>query len=405
MKTLYLDLSMGAAGDMLTAALLELLPDPGAFVEKLNAAGIEGVEYIREKAEKCGITGTHVTVSVHGEEESEDMHSHHGHEHEHDHAHGHRHHSHSSLHGIGHIVEHLNIGEKTKNDIMNVYKIIADAESRVHGKPVDEIHFHEVGTMDAVADITAVCLLIEELSPAKIIASPVCTGFGHVHCAHGILPVPAPATANILEGLPTYSGDIEGELCTPTGAALIKYFVNEFGSRPVSVIEKTGYGMGRKDFEKANCVRAFLCETTDEQSEVFELACNLDDMTAEDIAFAADRLLDGGALDVYTIPAGMKKSRPGTILCALCNETDKNALINIFFKYTTTLGVRETAVKRYTLTRETGEVTTPYGAVRYKKSQGFGTEKFKFEADDLMKIAKEQNLTLDEIRAIAEKSK
>ena len=236
-------------------------------------------------------------------------------------------------------------------------------------------------------------------------ASPVCTGFGHVHCAHGILPVPAPATANILEGVPSYSGSTEGELCTPTGAALLKYFVSSFGERPVSTVIATGYGMGRKDFEKANCVRAFLCESGNNEDFVYELSCNIDDMTAEDIAFAAQRISEGGALDVYTEQIGMKKSRAGTKLSALCKEADKENIIRLFFRFTSTLGVRETPVRRYTLSREEGAAVTPYGEVRYKKSSGYGTEKFKFEYDDLAKIAFGRNLTLDEVRQIAEKAK
>ena len=202
MRTLYLDCGMGAAGDMLTAALSELLPDQDAFFEKMNALGIPGVHFEKEKTQKCGITGTHSKVTVNGEEEeSLDVHDHHhdheDHHHDHDHAHG-AHHHHSSLHDIEHIVrDHLPVSDRVKDDIMAVYQLIAQAESAAHGVPVDQIHFHEVGTMDAVADITAVCMLMEELSVDQVIVSPVHVGSGKVRCAHGILPVPAPATAYI----------------------------------------------------------------------------------------------------------------------------------------------------------------------------------------------------------------
>ena len=164
--------------------------------------------------------------------------------------------------GIEHIVrDHLDLSEKVKNDIMSVYGIIADAESKAHGVPVTEIHFHEVGTMDAVADVTAVCMLMDMIQPDKVTSTAVNVGGGTVKCAHGILPVPAPATANILEGIPSYSGDIKSELCTPTGAALLKHFADGFGDMPEMAVAKTGYGMGTKDFERANCVRIMLGET------------------------------------------------------------------------------------------------------------------------------------------------
>ncbi|MBQ5758101.1 MAG: DUF111 family protein, partial [Clostridia bacterium] len=190
MKTLYLDCSMGAAGDMLTAALLELLPDPDAFVERLNGLAIPGVEFRREKTQKCGITGTHMSVMMHGKEESPHMHgdsnAHSDGKADHDHAHVHEHHG---MHEITHIVEDLKLPATVKADILDVYGLIAEAESHVHGKPVDDIHFHEVGTMDAVADITAVCLLMHEICPDETVVSPVHVGCGQVRCAHGILPV------------------------------------------------------------------------------------------------------------------------------------------------------------------------------------------------------------------------
>lgn len=262
MKTLYLDCGMGAAGDMLTAALVELLPDPSAFIAELNGLGLPGVEIVQEKAEKCGIAGTHISVKIHGEEEG-GHHHHHEHGHEHSHSHGHAHHHHSGMHDIEHIVSGLPVSEKVKADILAVYGQIAQAESKAHGVPVQEIHFHEVGTLDAVADITAVCMLMEKLNVDQVVASPVHVGSGHVHCAHGILPVPAPATATILQGVPIYGGGVKGELCTPTGAALLKHFVSMFGNMPVMTVSAIGYGMGKKDFAAANCLRAMLGESAE----------------------------------------------------------------------------------------------------------------------------------------------
>ena len=445
MKTLYLECGMGAAGDMLTAALLELMPDPDAVVAELNGLGIPGVQFSKEAMSKCGIGGTHMTVRVHGEEESEEMfhhhHEHHDHPHEHEHSHesachehhdhlhehedhehthehhhehahehthehthehgdaGHTHHHHSSLHDIEHIVcGHLNIPEQVKQDVMAVYGLIAEAESHAHGVPVTEIHFHEVGTMDAVADITAVCLLMNKIAPDQVIVSPVHVGSGHVHCAHGILPVPAPATAYILNGVPMYGGAVKGVLCTPTGAALLKHFATRFGDMPVMRTEAIGYGMGKKDFEQANCIRAMLGETEDAGDSVLQLECNVDDMTAEELGFAMEAILAVGALEVYTVAAGMKKSRPGTLLSVLCHEAEKEKLVRVIFQNTTTIGVREHACSRYTLKRSFETVQTPYGEVQKKISSGYGVTREKYEYEDLARIAREQGMSLEEVR-------
>ncbi len=396
MKTLYLECSMGAAGDMLTAALLELLPDPEAAIEELNALGIPGVTFRREAVEKCGIGGTHVTVLVHGEEETEEMLHHHAHTHD---GEAHTHHHHSGLHEIEHIVcDHLKLPAQVQQDVLAVYKLIAEAESHAHGVPVTEIHFHEVGTMDAIADVTAVCLLMHRIAPEQVLASPVHVGSGHVHCAHGILPVPAPATAYILKGVPMYGGAVQGELCTPTGAALLKHFAVRFGEMPVMRTEKIGYGMGRKDFEQANCIRAMLGETEDSGDRVVKLECNVDDMTAEALGFALEEVLAAGALEAYTTPVGMKKSRPGTIFSLLCREEDREKLLRVMFRHTTTIGVRESICKRYTLTRRFETVQTSCGEVQKKISSGYGVIREKYEYEDLARIAREQKLSLAEVR-------
>lgn len=407
MKTLYLDCSMGAAGDMLAAALLELLPDPDAFVAELNALAIPDVKFSRETSVKCGITGTHLQVTVHGEEEGAHDHHHaHSHDHHHDHAHAHHHdhahihHHHASLHNIEHIVRgHLSLPTTVADNVMAVYRLIADAESKAHGKPVSEIHFHEVGTMDAIADITAVCLLMHRLAPDEIIVSPVHIGSGQVHCAHGILPVPAPATATILQDVPIYGGSVQGELCTPTGAALLKHFANSFGDMPVMRTSAIGYGMGQKDFPAANCVRALLGERSDASNDVIELCCNIDDMTGEAIGYAFDKLFAAGALDVYTIPIGMKKSRPGHLLHVICREADKDALVRALFAHTTTIGIRENRFRRYTLDRRIETIETVDGPVRRKCSTGYGVSREKFEHDDLARIADAQGLSLREAEA------
>ena len=410
MRNLYLDCSMGAAGDMLTAALLELLPDPDGFLARLNGLGIPGVTYRAVPSFKCGVRGTHMVVEVNGEEEHEYLHAL-QHAHHHSHAdHGHTHeaehsHPHSGMHEIRHIVEDLSIPESVKKDILTVYGLIAEAESHVHGVPVEQIHFHEVGAMDAVADVTAVCLLLAELQPDRIVASPVHVGAGQVRCAHGILPVPAPATAYLLRDIPIYSGQIQSELCTPTGAALLKHFADSFGPMPVMRAGAIGYGMGKKDFEAANCVRALLGETEQEHKTVTELRCNLDDMTAEDVSFAVDRLFAAGAREVFTVPVGMKKSRTGLLLVVVCVNEDKEKRLRTIFRFTTTLGIREYITPRYTLSREIREIETPLGVIREKVASGYGVERSKYEHDDLALAAKKSGMTLNEVRAAADEAK
>ena len=422
MKTLYLECTMGAAGDMLTAALLELTEDRQAFIDKMNALGLPGVTVVAEPAVKCGITGTHMKVTVNGaEEESEDVHDGHHHEHHHDHDHEHHHdhdhdhhhdhdhehhhdhdhehhHHHASVADIEALIDGLKVSDKVKADAKAVYALIADAESRVHGRPVSEIHFHEVGTMDAAADVIGVCLLMEQLAPEQVIASPVHTGSGHVHCAHGILPVPAPATALLLEGIPSYGGQVKGELCTPTGAALLRYFASRFGDRPVMATAAVGYGMGKKDFEQANCLRAFLGESEGQREQITKLECNLDDMTGEEIGFALEQLFKAGARDAWTQAVGMKKSRPGVLLSVVCLPEDADGLAAVMMKYTSTLGIRRQDLSRYTLLRGIETVGTPYGEVRVKRASGMGVERAKPEYDDLAALAEMHGVPLETIR-------
>ena len=405
---------MGAAGDMLAAALFELLDDKEAFLRTINSAGIPGVSVSVESSVKCGIVGTHFTVSIDGVEEDEchghehhheHTHEHeHCHEHEHEHAHGHDEHEHEHHHTHTHrsmeeiegIVSSLVLPEAVKTQIIDVYGLIAEAESAAHGRPVSEIHFHEVGTMDALADISSVCLLMDMLKADRVLASPIHVGSGHVHCAHGILPVPAPATAYILKGVPIYGGKINGELCTPTGAALLRKYVSSFGEMPAMTVGRIGYGMGKKDFEAANCVRALLGETADGRDSIVELSCNLDDMTPERIGFAMDVLFSEGALEAYTIPIGMKKSRPGVMLCVICREEEREKMVGLVFRHTTTLGIRENRSRRYTLQRRIEEIETSCGTVRVKLSSGYGVEKRKIEYDDLARIAREKGISIEE---------
>ena len=414
MSVLYLDLGMGAAGDMLSAALFELLSgkEQEDYLSAMNHLELDGVSVQAERSEKCGITGTHMTVLVNGSEEADVP------DHAHTHVHAHHHHALAEIHKV---IGSLNLPDAVKADVQQVYRLLAEAESHAHGVEVEQIHFHEVGEKDAVTDIVSACLLMRMIHPDKVIASPVATGSGTVRCAHGLLPVPAPATAYILKEMqiPCLSGTESGELLTPTGAALTGFFANAFGKMPEMTINGIGYGMGKKDFSRANCVRALLGQTTSEEDEpngirdeVSELSCNLDDMTPEDLSFAMNQLFEAGALDVFTTPAGMKKSRPGIVLSALCHREQKASVIKAFFTYTTTLGIREKICQRYimkssfetvTLSRADFGTSAPEdrqktASIPVKISKGYGTVQRKPEFEQVAEAAETFGVPTAEVR-------
>ena len=414
MRVLYLDLGMGAAGDMLSAALFELLSrkEQEDYLSAMNHLELDGVSVQAERSEKCGITGTHMTVLVNGSEEADVP------DHAHTHVHAHHHHALAEIHKV---IGSLNLPDAVKADVQQVYRLLAEAESHAHGVEVEQIHFHEVGEKDAVTDIVSACLLMRMIHPDKVIASPVATGSGTVRCAHGLLPVPAPATAYILKEMqiPCLSGTESGELLTPTGAALTGFFANAFGKMPEMTINGIGYGMGKKDFSRANCVRALLGQTTSEEDEpngirdeVSELSCNLDDMTPEDLSFAMNQLFEAGALDVFTTPAGMKKSRPGIVLSALCHREQKASVIKAFFTYTTTLGIREKICQRYimkssfetvTLSRADFGTSAPEdrqktASIPVKISKGYGTVQRKPEFEQVAEAAETFGVPTAEVR-------
>ncbi|MDR0445755.1 MAG: nickel pincer cofactor biosynthesis protein LarC [Oscillospiraceae bacterium] len=432
---LYLECNMGAAGDMLMAALYELLPEPEAFLDKMRSLGLPGIEIFAEKSVKCGITGTHMRVTARGTEETQetdaepthnhDTHNHdthaHGHSHDHGHTHDHTHnhththdhnhthdheHEHTHDHGLTYpeilrIIKALPLPERVISDALAVYALLAEAESEVHGVQIEQVHFHEVGALDALADIVGVCLLIDMLGVTDISASPVHVGTGFVRCAHGLLPVPAPATALLLRDIPIYGGAVRGELCTPTGAALLRRFVSRFGDMAPMKTAKIGYGMGTRDLERCNCVRAFLSspESPDgARDEIAELRCNLDDMTGEEIGFAAEALTDAGALDVFLTPVYMKKNRPATLFTVLCRTEDKEKFTQLIFKYTTTLGVRYETPGRAILTRTEATRETSLGAVRVKRSEGYGVAREKAEYDDIARLARENGIAPRDVR-------
>ena len=296
----------------------------------------------------------------------------------------------------------FDLPQAVRDRAMEVYGRIAQAESAAHGVAVGEVHFHEVGALDAVMDVTGVCYLMHLLAPEAVWASPVTVGSGTVRTAHGLLPVPAPATARLLEGVPVVSGDIAAELCTPTGAALLRAFAGGFGPMPEGVVRGCGYGCGTKDFPRANCLRAFWLDTAETgagpNDTVTELKANIDDMTGEELGQAMEALLEAGALDVSYVPLQMKKHRPGALLLCLCRPAEAHRLAREILRLTSTFGVRRTDCLRYALAVTRDEVETPLGTVARKTGTGWGIVKSKPEYADLAAIAREKGVSLAEVR-------
>ncbi len=384
MKTLYLECNAGASGDMILGALTDLLKDPFEFKQMIESAGIPGVAAEVEVDEQSAVAGIRVHIKVDGVEEGDGNET-----------------SHRDSRVLGDVVSligELNVSDMVKDDASQIYRIIAEAESNVHGKPVSEVHFHEVGALDAIADIVGVCMLIERLSPAQIIASSLRTGFGSVKCAHGILPVPAPATAYILRGMPVYAGDEEGEFTTPTGAAIVRHFAEKYGQMPLMKFDDVGYGLGKKTFRTANMVRAYFGDVDGIMPTVKEISCNIDDMTPEDIGGIVDLLMASGALDATIASAVMKKSRPGFILSCICREEDADDLATVILAHTSSIGLRMHTCERYEMASSFITYRTDFGDVRIKISEGYGLRKWKPEYKDLVKAAVANGVTVDEVR-------
>lgn len=381
---LYFECNMGAAGDMIASALVDLFDDKQAVVDELNCLSLPHTEITCETKTQNGISGAHLNIVIKGETETPEK------EHEHSHSHSHR-----NLNDIFEIIKSLNVSEKVKADVKEIYGIIAKAEASAHNTEVSEVHFHELGMLDAVADITVCAYLIERLNPERILCSPINVGNGTVKCAHGILPVPAPATAKILVGVPFYKSDIQTELCTPTGAAILKYYTNEFCETPTFAdTKRIGTGAGTKELEQANIIRVFEFEG----KSVTELSCNIDDMTGEEAGYAAEKMMKEGALDCFITPVIMKKGRPAYLFTVLCKSEHSEKFAKLIFKHTTTIGIRKYTPSRYTLDREIKED----GGVRIKRSEGYGISREKIEFEEIKKLADEKDISVFEARKILE---
>jgi len=350
-RILYFDCFSGISGDMTIGALLDLGLDQARLLNDLTSLGLDGYRLAISKKTVGGISATDFDVITDGHESGK--------------AHVHRH-----LSDIVRIINAAGIDTAAKSLSIQIFETLARAEAAVHNLSIDQVHFHEVGAIDSIIDIVGTAICITLLQPDRILASPLHVGSGTVTCAHGVLPVPAPATLKILESVPIYATDIRGELVTPTGAAIIKNLAAEFVPLPPLTIEKTGYGTGKREFGHFNALRVIsgissLNSCTSLEYPVL-LETNIDDMNPETYSYLLPLILEKGALDVYLTNVTMKKGRPGIQLSVLCRAEDTGLFETILYNETTTLGIRRQTIARSTLDRTTMTVKTPFGKVVVK---------------------------------------
>ncbi|SDN61954.1 hypothetical protein SAMN05518871_106158 [Psychrobacillus sp. OK028] len=436
MKLLYLDCQSGISGDMTLSALIDLGADIDYIKEHLENLPIDPFTISVKQVDKRGISSkllnlqfdeipfeehthsqehSHTHDHTHSQEHShthEHTHSHqheHTHSHQHDHSHSHvhshthdehHHHSHRKASTILDMIKNSKLPIRVKERSLAVFQAIAEAEGKVHGMDPNEVHFHEVGAMDSIIDIIGVCLALESLNVSKVVASPVPTGHGKIMIAHGLYPIPAPATAELLKGVPLADFHVRGELTTPTGAGFLKALASEYGYMPSLTIENIGYGAGKKDFEHPNVLRAILFNNIENQQreKVVVLECQLDDSTGETLGYVMEKILEQGALDVYFTPVSMKKSRPGILITILTKEEKASILEELLLRETSTFGVRRSEWSRRILTREFKTIETIYGKIIVKIGILEGQIlKVSPEYEDVKKAALQSNVPLVDI--------
>lgn len=421
MKIAYFDCFSGISGDMTLGALVDLGLDPDLLRDELAKLKLEEYELSFTKAEKHSIVGTKAHVDLNGHEhghkhESEHGHSHeHESEHEHGHEHGHEHshddkppknHGHTrNLSDIRKLIEDSDLSDEIKAKSLSIFVRLGEAEAKVHGTTIDEVHFHEVGAVDAIVDIVGAVIGLSIMGIEKIYSSPLSLGSGFTRSSHGVIPVPAPATMGLLTGIPTRQTEIRGELVTPTGAAIISALAEGFGPAPEMVIDKVGYGCGTKDLpQQPNLLRVILGHTADdyETDTIKVIETNIDDMSPQVYDLLMDKLLEMGALDVFLTPIAMKKNRPAIKLTVLANSPQLQDVCACILAETTTMGVRIYEARRQKLAREMVEVDTEYGKVSVKLGKiGDDVIKILPEYDDCKRIAKEKNIPIMKIHQAA----
>jgi hypothetical protein len=386
LKILYFDCFSGISGDMILGAMLDAGIDEGLLRRELAKLPIDGYELQITKKQKNGITGTDVDVVLH----------------HHEHEAGNHHHEHRNLHDIEHIIDASALDDDIKQTAKGIFMRLAQAEAHIHGTSLDQIHFHEVGAVDSIIDITGAAICFHALKPDAVYASPLNVGSGFVKCQHGLLPVPAPAALELLRGVPIYSTDIAAELVTPTGAAVLSHICRQFGPMPLMNVERIGYGLGKRDLDIPNALRIIVGEQpSSRRDEVAVLECNIDDMNPELYGYAMDKLFDSGALDVFYTPIIMKKDRPAVKITVLCRKGDEKKLSDILIKETSTLGVRSYYAERTVLPRHWVNVSTPWGTVRVKAAEYDGGVKYAPEYEDCARAAHNAGVPLRDIYQFA----
>jgi uncharacterized protein (TIGR00299 family) protein len=412
MRIAYLDCFSGISGDMFLAALIDAGIAPRIFHQAVNALAV-GAKLEISRVNRSGISATKVDVIVNGEKDTprstEPTAREQSHSHTHDHAHHHHaHHEHQNGRGlteIREIIRKTSLNESVKRIAIAIFEKLGEAEAKIHNIPIEQIHFHEVGAVDALVDITCAAVGAEALGVDEVICSPLNVGGGTVTCAHGTFPVPAPATVELLKNVPVYSSGLQAELVTPTGAAIIRTLTTRFASFPDMKIEKAGYGAGTRDFPAhANVLRITIGEAASKlaantsQETISVLEANLDDLNPQVFGYVMDRLLEAGALDVFGMPVQMKKNRPGSLLTVLAKPDDADKLAQIIFAETTTLGVRRREEKRQVLARKWQTVPTRFGDVRIKIASLNGTvTNYAPEYEDCRRIAAEHRVPLKSV--------
>jgi hypothetical protein len=375
----HLDCSSGIAGDMFLGACLDLGLPLEVLSETVARLGLPGVSVESRRASRGGIAGIRFRVLVDGRplegpDPEEQAHHHHHHHHEHPHEHGPDHHHHHGPHrGLAEIqglIGHSALAGPVKERALRLFQRLGEAEAKAHGIPIERVHFHEVGAVDSIVDLVGAAAAIEHLAPERLTCGPVNVGSGRVRTAHGELPVPAPATAELLRGIPVHGGP-GGELTTPTGAALLAELVDEYLDFPAMVLEGAGYGLGKKDLPtQPNALRLLSGRAgRAARAEVMVVECEVDDLPGEGFGFLMERLLESGALDVYFTPVQMKKNRPGTLVTLLCRRPQLQTLAGVLLAESGSLGCRYHAAARFEAEREILEVQTAFGTVRVKRAR------------------------------------
>ncbi len=403
MKVLYYDCFAGISGDMNLGAMLDLGVEPEYLKSELAKLPVHGYALHIERDIRKGISGTRAEVSI--DEHHRNMNDH-GHDHNHEGTHHHHHRTYSE---IRQLISSSTLAAKVKDISIAIFEKVAEAEAKVHNKPVDEVHFHEVGAIDSIVDIVGAAICMDKLAPGAVYSSTVELGGGTVHCAHGIYPVPAPATTEIVKNMPVRKGTVDHEATTPTGAAILSACVNGFTDKYDFTVLKTGYGIGKRDAAIPNVLRVILGETAknDETETVpsYIIECNIDDMNPEFYDYIIDSLFSAGAKDVFITPIIMKKSRPAVKLSVLCTPEDENRVNEVLFRETSTIGVRKYSIDKTMLERRIEQIPTRYGGVHVKSAFYQGVcIKSKPEYDDCLKIARERGIPINQVYREVEKS-